>query len=94
MVKKPTKKQKDVDIHIKVDNIEKAIRSGMMKKNNKCSSIGCGTSTGCGYGLGFIGAIVYYVSTAATFGAGIIGVLKAVVWPAFLVFELMKFLGM
>jgi len=46
------------------------------------------------YGLGFIGALVYYLSTAATFWIGVLGILKALVWPAFLVFHLLKFLGM
>ncbi len=45
------------------------------------------------YGLGFIGAAVYYIQQAATFGEGVVGILKAFVWPAFLVYELLKFLG-
>ena len=45
------------------------------------------------YGLGFIGALIYYVSTAATFWMGVLGVLKAIVWPAFLVYHLLTFLG-
>ena len=48
----------------------------------------------CLYGLGFIGALVYYISTATGFLDGFLGVLKAIVWPAFLVFEVFKFLGM
>ena len=55
---------------------------------------GCGC--GCGgafYGLGFIGAAIYYISHATGFWNGVLGVLKAIVWPAFLVFELLKFLG-
>lgn len=46
------------------------------------------------YGLGLIGALIYYISTATSISMGILGILKAIVWPAFLVFELMKFLGM
>jgi len=46
------------------------------------------------YCLGFIGAAVYYIGTAATFGIGVIGFLKALVWPAFLVYAAMKYLGM
>jgi hypothetical protein len=46
------------------------------------------------YGLGFIGALVYYISTATGFWMGVWGVLKAMVWPAFVVFHLLKFLGM
>ena len=51
-----------------------------------------GTSSAI-YGLGFIGAAIYYITTAATFWAGVVGVLKAAVWPAFLVFEALKYLG-
>ncbi len=46
------------------------------------------------YGLGFIGACVYYIGAATTFGLGVLGILKALVWPAFLVFELLKYLNM
>jgi hypothetical protein len=49
----------------------------------------------CGgiYGLGFIGAVVYYISTSTGFWMGVLGVLKALVWPAFLVFEVLKYLN-
>ena len=46
------------------------------------------------YGLGFVGALVYYISTANGFWGVIWGFLKALVWPAFLIFHLMKSLGM
>lgn len=46
------------------------------------------------YGLGFLGALVYYVSTATGFWNGVWGVIKALLWPAFLAYELMKHLGM
>jgi len=45
------------------------------------------------YGLGFIGAAIYYISTASGFWVGVLGVLKAIVWPAFLVYEVLKYLG-
>ena len=51
-----------------------------------------GTSSAL-YGLGVIGAAVYYISTAGSFWMGAIGLLKALVWPAFLVFEALKYLG-
>lgn len=44
------------------------------------------------YGLGFIGALVYYIQAADTFWIGVLGVLKAMVWPAFLVYQAFKFL--
>lgn len=53
-----------------------------------------GGPSGAVYGLGFIGAAIYFISTAATFWMGVLGILKALVWPAFLVFEMLKFLGL
>jgi hypothetical protein len=46
------------------------------------------------YGLGFIGAAVYFIGQATTFWMGVLGILKAIVWPVFVVFGLLKFLGM
>lgn len=50
----------------------------------------------CGgvYGLAFLGAAVYYIQNAETFWMGVLGVLKAIIWPAMLVHKLMGFLGM
>ena len=67
-------------------NIKKKIMSCCASGSNE----GCG---GIAYFLGIIGAAVYYISTAAGFWAGVLGFLKALVWPAFLVFELLKSLG-
>jgi len=46
------------------------------------------------YGLGVIGALVYYIQHATSFGNGVLGVLKAIVWPAMLVYRLLQFLHM
>jgi hypothetical protein len=46
------------------------------------------------YGLAFIGAVIYYLQHAATFGEGVIGVLKAIVWPVFLIYKIMDYLKM
>jgi len=64
---------------------------------NKFGGNGCKAGCGSGsavYGLGFIGSAIYYISTATGFWMGVLGVLKAIVWPAFLIYELLKFLGM
>lgn len=42
---------------------------------------------GAVYGLGMLGAVVFYIKTAGSFGAGVVGVLKAIVWPAILVYR-------
>lgn len=52
----------------------------------------CNASNGALYGLGMIGAAVFYISQATGFWMGVLGFLKACVWPAFLVYEAFKFL--
>ncbi len=46
------------------------------------------------YGLGCIGALVYYISHATTLWLGVLGLFKAIFWPAMLVYELLKYLHM
>jgi hypothetical protein len=45
------------------------------------------------YGLGLIGALVFYIQGAHGFWAVVLGILKALVWPAFLVYHLAKFVA-
>jgi len=45
------------------------------------------------YGLGFIGAAVYFISHATTLWMGVLGFLKALVWPAFLVYQAFEVLA-
>jgi hypothetical protein len=50
--------------------------------------------SGAIYGLGLVGAAVYFISYATSFWMGVLGILKAIVWPAFLVYETFKYIGM
>jgi len=61
-----------------------------MKKRINSMNNRCGPAGGAVYGLGLIGAAIYYISTATGFWMGALGVLKAIVWPAFLVFQLLQ----
>ena len=45
--------------------------------------------TGAVYGVGLIGALIYYIQVADGFWAGVVGVLKALIWPAMLVYKLL-----
>jgi hypothetical protein len=56
---------------------------------NVTESCNCGMS----YLLGFFGAAIYYVSQATGVVGGIVGILKAIVWPAFLIHALLTFIG-
>ena len=45
----------------------------------------------CVYLMGIIGAAIYYIAQASTFWMGVVGFLKALAWPAFLVYEVLKY---
>lgn len=51
-------------------------------------------SAGAIYGLGLIGALVYYLQHAGTLWEGVLGILKAIVWPALIVYKVLGFLKM
>jgi hypothetical protein len=79
---------------IATDTIENAeplkSKAKRWKKHRSHNSRG---SSSCVYFLGMIGAAVFYISASTTFWGGMLGFLKALVWPAFLVFEAFSFLA-
>ena len=46
------------------------------------------------YGIGTLGAAVYFIQHAPTFWAGVLGVVKAIFWPAVLVYKALEVLKM
>lgn len=52
------------------------------------------THATCGgiYGLAFIGAAVYFIQHSSTFWMGVLGFLKAIVWPAILMYKILELL--
>ncbi len=50
--------------------------------------------SGAIYGMGVLGAMVYYLGHAATFAAGAFGIFKALFWPAFLLYKILELLKM
>lgn len=54
----------------------------------------CAAGGGAVYGLGFIGALVYFIGTATSFFDGLYGVFQAIFWPAYLVWGLLHSLRM
>lgn len=64
--------------------------------NDRSRGRWAGRGAGAGdavYGLGLIGALVYYIQQADGFWPVVLGILKALVWPAFFVYELLKFVA-
>jgi len=60
--------------------------------NHKYYHHKCHAGNGCIYGLGLIGSAVFFISQAGTFWQGVLGFLKALVWPALMAYELFKYL--
>ncbi|GAG48616.1 unnamed protein product [marine sediment metagenome] len=59
------------------------------KKDNSSAGM-----LGFGYFIAFIGAAVYFIQQATSFGTGLLGFLKACIWPYFLVYNLLEFLNL
>lgn len=54
----------------------------------------CGGQSSAIYGMGVIGALFYFLQNATSFGLVMVGIGKAIFWPAILMFELLSYLGM
>ncbi|MFA6308462.1 MAG: hypothetical protein WC677_01765 [Clostridia bacterium] len=75
------------------ENVSKNEEKCVEKKPDCGKSKGRGAPSGAVYGLGFIGAAIYYLSVATGFWMGVLGILKAIIWPVLLVYESLKFLA-
>lgn len=53
----------------------------------------CAAGGGGFYFLGFLGSAVYYIQQSDGFWAGAGAFLKAIVWPAFVVYDLLQAAG-
>ncbi len=91
-----TNKSKDPEIEINAkikgsDEWKKWGNSTDWKYNKKVNSShsAAGASGGL-YFLGFVGALIYWMQAAHSFGAVIAGILKASVWPAYIVYKLLE----
>ncbi len=60
-------------------------RNNRMKHNNAFGGI---------YALAFVGAAVYFIQHSTAFWEGVLGFLKALVWPAILMYKLLELLKM
>lgn len=80
-------KRKRVQINIKTDG-----KDWKWKDHNHECGRWCwhrGSRMGGAYGLGFIGAAVYFLQTTTGFWPGVLGIIKALFWPAFVVYKLL-----
>jgi hypothetical protein len=64
-----------------------------MSDNGTCRSKGGACGGSAVYGIGFIGAAIYFIQHATGFWHGVWGFLKAFAWPALLVYKAFEFLA-
>lgn len=50
--------------------------------------------SGAIYGIGMLGALVYYLQHATSFVEGLIGIFKAVFWPGVILYKVLELLKM
>lgn len=62
------------------------------QNHKKCKNYNTGGTSNVVYGLGLIGALVYFIQHADTFWVGVLGILKAIAWPALFVYKLLEYL--
>jgi len=54
-----------------------------MKNNGACGAI---------YGMGFLGALVYFMQHATSFWTVILGIFKAIFWPGVILYKVLELL--
>ena len=69
---------------IKITKSERRFCHGRYAKEGLC---------GGAYFFAVIGASIYFIQNAVTFWGGVVGVIKALFWPAILIYKLLGFLA-
>ncbi len=62
----------------------------MPSSSSRASSTAAAGGGGAVYGLGWIGALVFYLQQADAWWEYLLAILKSIVWPAFLVFDVLS----
>ena len=65
---------------------KKLMKKKMKKKMSKIK-IGKSNNGSAFYFLGFLGSAIYFIGHSNGFWDGVLGFLKAIIWPLFLVYE-------
>lgn len=61
-------------------------------KDNVGRKIMVDNTWGTIYGMAFLGALVYFIQHATTFWEGVLGILKAIFWPGFVIYKVLELL--
>ncbi len=89
-MEKTKSEEPELEINAKLKGVDKMKDwnwNSKGKSKSKSTSDGMGTML---YFVGFVGSVVYWMQAAEGFGAVITGVLKSMVWPAYIVYKLLE----
>jgi len=87
-VVKVESKEPELEINAKWSGPEFWKDWGKKGKGNK--GINCSGGSEALYFVGFAGALIYWMQAAVGFGAVVTGILKALVWPAYVIYKLLE----
>jgi hypothetical protein len=88
--KAKVKKEPELEINAKLKGVDEMKNWDWNSKDSKKKVNSSHGSAGALYFVGFIGALVYWMQAAVGFGAVVTGFLKALVWPAYIVYKLLE----
>jgi len=63
-------------------------------EHKKRKGMNCNGISGGIYGMAFLGALVYYLQHATSFWTVVLGIFKAIFWPAVLIYKVLELLKM
>ena len=84
-VKEEGKKEKSCCEEVSAE-IKNACKPGASKSGSNASN--------AVYGLGFLGAAIYFIQHAGSFWAGVLGIVKAIFWPIIVIYKLLELFKM
>lgn len=91
VAKSKTKAEPELEINAKLKGVDDIKNWDWNSKDSKKKKVdSTHGSAGALYFVGFVGALVYWMQAAVGFGAVITGFLKALVWPAYIVYKLLE----
>ena len=64
------------------------------QEHKKKRAMSCTGISGGIYGMAFLGALVYYLQHATSFWTVVLGIFKAIFWPAVLIYKVLELLKM
>lgn len=75
-----------------VKKVVEKIKEECAKDCRGCNCGKSGSSSNPIYGFGLLGALYYFLTTAVSFSDSLLGIVKAILWPAFLVYQALSLL--